>query len=149
MNIVTIIGRTTTDIELKTTNSGKMVCSFTLAVPKNFKKDEANFIPVVFWEKQAEALSKYVKKGQQIAVSGELTSRKYEKDGKTLTAYEVQGTQFTFCGAKQDGATNPTPKAENGTQGNTEAPMTYIPDAYMPKSAPAFEEIRDDADLPF
>ena len=56
MNTVIIIGRTTSDIELKTTNSGKMVCSFTLAVPKNFKKDEANFIPVVFWEKQAEAL---------------------------------------------------------------------------------------------
>ena len=149
MNTVIIIGRTTSDIELKTTNSGKYVCSFTLAVPKNFKKDEANFIPVVFWEKQAEALSKYVKKGQQIAVMGELTSRQYEQDGKTRTTYEVLGTQFTFCGAKQDGTTNPTPKAENGTQGNTEAPMTYIPDAYMPKAAPAFEEISDDSDLPF
>lgn len=145
MNTVILIGRTTSDIELKTTNSGKMVCSFTLAVPKNFKKDEANFIPVVFWEKQAEALSKYVKKGQQIAVQGELVSRKYEQDGKTRTTYEVQGTQFSFCGAKQEGATNSTTQAENATQGNTEAPMTYIPDAYQPK----FEEIREDQDLPF
>lgn len=145
MNTVILIGRTTSDIELKTTNSGKMVCSFTLAVPKNFKKDEANFIPVVFWEKQAEALSKYVKKGQQIAVQGELTSRKYEQDGKTRTTYEVQGTQFSFCGAKQEGATNSTTSKENTTQGNTEAPMTYIPDAYQPK----FEEIREDQDLPF
>ena len=130
MNTVIIIGRTTTDIELKTTTSGKSVTQFTLAVPKNFKKDEANFIPVVFWGQQAEALSKYVKKGQQIAIQGELTSRKYEVDGNKRTAYEVVGSNFSFCGTKNNSDTDNTADEKEVAQGN-------------------YEEIGEDEDLPF
>ena len=133
MNTVIIIGRTTTDIELKTTTSGKSVAQFTLAVPKNFKKDETNFIPVVFWGQQAEALSKYVKKGQQIAIQGELTSRKYEVDGNKRTAYEVVGSNFSFCGAK------------NNFEGNNAADeKEAVQNEYA-----NYEEIGDDEDLPF
>ena len=130
MNTVIIIGRTTTDIELKATTSGKSVTQFTLAVPKNFKKDETNFIPVVFWGQQAEALSKYVKKGQQIAIQGELTSRKYEVDGNKRTAYEVVGSNFSFCGAKNNSEGNNTADEKEVVQGN-------------------YEEIGEDEDLPF
>ena len=130
MNIVTLIGRTTSDIELRTTQSGQSVCSFTLAVNKNFKKDEANFIPVVFWGKQAETLSLYVKKGQQIAISGELTSRQYEVDGKKRTAYEVVGSAFDFCERKNEGATNSYPHNQTAPQGE-------------------YEEIGENEDLPF
>lgn len=133
MNTVIIIGRTTTDIELKTTTSGKSVTQFTLAVPKNFKKDEANFIPVVFWGQQAEALSKYVKKGQQIAIQGELTSRKYEVDGNKRTAYEVVGSNFSFCGAKNNSDTDNTAKEEDVSQGEFAN----------------YETIGEDEDLPF
>lgn len=132
MNTVIIIGRTTTDIELKTTTSGKSVAQFTLAVPKNFKKDETNFIPVVFWGQQAEALSKYVKKGQQIAIQGELTSRKYEVDGNKRTAYEVVGSNFSFCGAKNNSDTDNTAK-EDASQGEFAN----------------YETIGEDEDLPF
>lgn len=132
MNTVIIIGRTTTDIELKTTTSGKSVTQFTLAVPKNFKKNETNFIPVVFWGQQAEALSKYVKQGQQIAIQGELTSRKYEVDGNKRTAYEVVGSSFSFCGAKNNSDTDNTAK-EDVSQGEFAN----------------YETIGEDEDLPF
>jgi single-strand DNA-binding protein len=133
MNTVIIIGRTTTDIELKTTTSGKSVTQFTLAVPKNFKKDETNFIPVVFWGQQAEALSKCVKKGQQIAIQGELTSRKYEVDGNKRTAYEVVGSNFRFCGEKNNSGTDNTAKEEDASQGEFAN----------------YETIGEDEDLPF
>lgn len=136
MNITTLIGRPTTDIELKATTSGKSVCSFTLAVNKNFKRDEANFIPVVFWGAQAETLSAYVKKGQLIAISGELSSRSYEVDGKKRTAIEVVGDRFEFCERKGNTPTENTPTTQNGSQSLTEPYSNY-------------EEIPNDKDLPF
>lgn len=136
MNTIILIGRTTTSVECKHTTSGKAVTQFTLAVPKNFKKDETNFIPVVFWGQQAEALSKYVTKGQQIAVQGELISRKYEVDGNKRTAYEVVGEKFSFCGSKQDNGGNNTPIEENAMQND-----------FQPNTA--YEELAEDSDLPF
>ena len=133
MNVVTLVGRTTSDIEPKLTLSGKWVCIFTLAVNKNYKKDEANFIPCIFWGERAEALAKYVKKGQQIAVTGELTSRQYEVNGQKRTAIEVVGERFDFCGGKSDGATNSTPASESASNG---------------ASAANFEEVGEE-DLPF
>lgn len=130
MNIVTLIGRTTAKPELKMTTSGKSVCTFTLAVNKNFKKDEANFIPCIFWGERAEIICKYVDKGQQIAVSGELTSRQYEVDGKKRTAIEVVGDRFEFCGSKTEGSSAPAPA-----------------NAFTGK--PEYEEVGNEDDLPF
>lgn len=139
MNNIIIFGRPTTDIEEKQSTSGKTVVSFTLAVPKNFNRDEANFIPVVAWDKLAELLAKYAKKGQQIAIQGELTSRKYEdKQGNKRTAYEVVASNFELCGTKADGVTN-----------NNTTP--YMPSAYRPSqtSQTTLEDIIADQDLPF
>lgn len=69
MNKATIIGNTTKDIEVKTSKSGKPWCSFTLAVNKG---EKATFIPCVAFNKTAELLGKYVKKGNKIAVVGEI-----------------------------------------------------------------------------
>lgn len=123
MNSCSFIGRTTTDIELKTTASGKSVCTFTLAVKRPHAKEQTDFIPFTAWEKKAESLSRMVKKGQQIGVTGALTSRKYDdKDGKHRTAFEINVEDFFFCGAAD------IPKEEK---------------------KPNYEEIPDDADLPF
>ena len=132
MNVVTIIGRPTSDIDIKMTTSGKSVCSFTLAVNKNYKRDEANFIPCIFWGERAEALAKYVKKGQQIAVTGELTSRQYEVDGKKRTAIEVVGERFDFCGSKSDGATNSTPVSESAFNGASTANYEEVGEEDLP-----------------
>lgn len=133
MNSITIIGRTTSELELKTTNSGKMFCSFTLAVAKRFKREETNFIPVVAWEKQAEILSKYVSKGNLVGIRGELTSRKYEdNNGNKRTVYEVLAEEVELIGG----------------EGNTEnaAPSDNAPAFTAPAQ---FEDVTDDEALPF
>lgn len=133
MNVVTLMGRTTADIEVKMTPSNKSVAKFNLAVPSNFKRDETNFITIVAWGKTAELLGTHVKKGQQIAIVGELTARNYEdKQGNKRTAYEVVASSFYFCGSKSDNSQNAT--------------ASYIPEAY---TKPTYEEIKQDDDLPF
>lgn len=131
MNNITLIGRATKDIELKTTQSGKNVVSFTLAVPKRFKRDETNWIPVVAWEKQAEILSKYVAKGNMVCVRGELTSRQYESNSEKRTAYEVLVDEVELIGGKGENS------ASDGGSVNWQ------------RTTPQFEDVTDEDDLPF
>ena len=86
MNRAIIIGNLTRDPELRTTASGKSVCSFTVAVNRGFgDKKDADFIPVVTWEKTAESCAKFLAKGRKVAVSGRIATRNYEKDGRNET----------------------------------------------------------------
>ena len=90
MNSVNFTGNVCNDIELKNTPSGKAVVSLNLAVKRPYSKDTTDFIPLVCWDKSAEFLSRYARKGSKIAVSGKLTTRKYQdKDGHNRTAFEV------------------------------------------------------------
>ena len=68
VNSVILIGRLTKDPEIKKTSSGKSVASFTLAVNQRFNRDKTDFINCVAWEKTADYLGNYVKKGNLIAV---------------------------------------------------------------------------------
>ena len=98
-NTITIVGRTTADVELKTTTSGKSVASFTLA--NNGYNDATNFINVVAWNKTAELLAQYAPKGKQLAITGRLTTRSYEdKQGNKRTATEVVVNDFQLLGDK-------------------------------------------------
>ena len=72
MNSVQLIGRMTKDIELKRTQAGKVYCNFSLAVPREFNREEADFINCVAWEKKAETITKYVKKGHRFGIIGRL-----------------------------------------------------------------------------
>lgn len=92
------VGRPTDTIELKQTNSGKSVCSFTLAVDK---KEGADFLPMVAWDSTAETLAKFVHKGDKIAIHGEWHSRKYEVDGKNRTAFECTVQRVEFMSKKE------------------------------------------------
>ena len=88
-NIAGVIGRLTNDIEIKVTNSGKKVTSFTVA--SNGYGEDSYFIDCVAWEKSAEILEKYAKKGQRILVSGSLQTRTYDrKDGTKAKLTEIQ-----------------------------------------------------------
>lgn len=103
MNKIIIIGRLTSDPNLKATSSGIAVCSFTVAVnrPKNSKGESpADFIPVVVWREQGESCAKYLTKGIRVAVCGALQSRIYEKDGIKRTIYEVQAERVEFLERK-------------------------------------------------
>ena len=97
MNKVFLIGRTTDKPQLKQTPNGVSVATFTIAINRRFNSDQTDFIPVVVWRGLAENCAKYIEKGQQVAVSGELQSRRYEdKDGNKRTAFEVNAEDVEF-----------------------------------------------------
>jgi single-strand DNA-binding protein len=74
MNSINLTGNICNDLEVKSTQSGKSVLSFNLAVKRPFTKDTTDFIPVVVWDQGAEYLGKYGRKGSRVAVSGKLTT---------------------------------------------------------------------------
>lgn len=103
LNYSVLMGRLARDPELRRTNTGKAVATFTVAVD-NFGKDNgASFISCVAWDKTGEFVSNYFLKGSPIAVEGRLQTRQYEtKEGKKQTVTELVVTQAHFCGDKKE-----------------------------------------------
>lgn len=100
-NKVILAGNITRDPELRVTQGGKSVCSFTIAVKRRFQ-DVTDFHDCVAWDKTAESISKYFYKGKEILVEGELQKRSYEKDGQKRWVSEVRVENFAFMGRKED-----------------------------------------------
>lgn len=115
MNKVQLIGRLTKDPEVRYTNNNTAVANFTLAVNRRFKKEgqsEADFIPVVAWDKTADFCSKYFNKGLQVAVVGRIQIRSWDdNDGKKHYATEVVAEEVYFADSNK--------KTENTSTGNT------------------------------
>lgn len=139
MNSINLTGNICNDLELKSTQSGKSVITFNLAVKRPFTKDTTDFIPMVAWEKNAEYLSRYGKKGSRVAVSGKLTTRKYQdKDGNNRTAYEVVCDNVELMDSK------------NEAQGTFDAMGYQEPTPTFTKPVePNFEAVNADDTLPF
>ncbi len=90
MNNCSFIGRITKDLELRRMQTGKAVCSFTLAVDRPRVKDSTDFIDFVVFNQGAEYLTKYAHKGSKVSATGALTSRKWEdKNGNKRTSWEI------------------------------------------------------------
>ena len=106
MNEVILIGRVTKDIEVRKTQSGKSVASFTLAVDRRKKEDGADFIPCIAWDKAAETIARYVHKGDLFGVTGYIQTRSYEKDGRKNYVTEVVTTGFQFLERKREAASD-------------------------------------------
>ena len=108
MNKAILLGRLTKAPEIKYTQSGKAVASFTLAVDRRKSASgdsQADFISCVAWDKVAETIGNYCSKGQQIAVEGRIQSRSYEaKDGSKRYVTEVVVQNMYFCGRRSDNA---------------------------------------------
>lgn len=103
LNYVVEHGRLTADTELRRTDSGKAVVSFTIAVDKPGKDKGASFIPCVAWEKTGEFIHNYFGKGSAILLEGRLESRQYDaKDGQKRTVLEVVVSQAHFCERKKE-----------------------------------------------
>lgn len=97
MNKVFLIGRLTKAPELKTTGSGISVSTFSIAVTRRAKRDEADFLNIVTWRGLADNCGKYLSKGQQVAVTGEIRTRSYEaKDGSKRYITEIQADEVEF-----------------------------------------------------
>ncbi|WP_017416790.1 single-stranded DNA-binding protein [Clostridium tunisiense] len=106
MNKVVLIGRLTRDPILNfTPGTGTAVTKFTLAVNRIYKKEgqpEADFIPVVVWGKQAESTANHKRKGEQIAVSGRIEVRSYDKDGERRYTTEIVADEVYFIGSTKN-----------------------------------------------
>lgn len=106
LNQITIMGRMVREPELRNTNSGLAVASFTLAVDRDFKNDngekETDFIDCVAWRSTAEFVSKYFGKGSMAVVSGRLQVRSYnDKDGNKRKASEIVASNVYFADSKK------------------------------------------------
>lgn len=105
MNKVILAGRLVRDPELRYTQTGKAVASFTLAVNRRFshnnEQQTADFIPIIVWDKLAEVCSKHLFKGSQILVEGRMQIRNYDaQDGSKRYVTEVIAQELEFMGAK-------------------------------------------------
>ena len=151
LNKVFIMGRLTRDPELRRTQSGTAVTSFSLAVDRDFKSQggekETDFIDVVAWRTTAEFVSKYFTKGRMAIVEGRLQIRDWkDKDGNNRRSAEVIADNIYFGDSKRDGA-------PGGDYGNYSQPAYSSPAggyAAPMGSANGFAEIdEEDGDLPF
>ena len=129
LNKIVLMGRLTRNPELRLTNNGKAVASFTLAVDRDYTSGAdriTDFCDCVIWNQGAEFVNTHFSKGQMMALSGRLQSRKWEdRDGDKRTAWEVVADNVYFCGDR--------PK-ESSSYGDEK---------------PRFEELPDDGKLPF
>lgn len=104
MNKVFLVGRLTKAPELRTTQSGIPVATFTVAVTRRMNRDVSDFINVVTWRGLADNCAKYLVKGQQVSVAGELQTRSYDaKDGGKRYVTEVQADDVEFLAKPGEG----------------------------------------------
>lgn len=141
-NKVILVGNMTADPELKQTQGGTSVCSFSIAVNRRFSKDgeqACDFINIVAWRQTAEFVTRYFKKGKPILVCGSLQTRTYtDKQGEKRYATEVVADEVAFVGSN-----------ESGEAKNNAPAQPYVPNAYQTGSQAQFEEIPNDESLPF
>lgn len=106
LNKIIVCGRMTADPEMRSTQGGKNVTSFTLAVDRDFKQNgekETDFINCVAWNNTADFVARYFSKGNLAIVSGRLQTRRFEtQDGQKRTATEIVAENVYFCEGKKD-----------------------------------------------
>ena len=147
LNKVVLCGRLTADPELKQTQTGIAVVSFSLAINRRATKgadgtynSQADFINCTAWRQQAEFISRYFKKGSSLCITGSLQQNTWtDNNGQKRNDYRVVVDEAMFVDSRAESAGS----------------SSYVPDAYGSPSfssgaeAPNFEEIKTDDDLPF
>lgn len=123
LNHADLMGRLVADPELKTSRNGRSVTTFTLAVERDYKTEDGqrkpDFIDIVAWNKTAEFVCRYFRKGQLMVVSGRIQNREYEdRNGRKRIAFEIVADAAYFGGSKNEGG-NYTPEAETASQAST------------------------------
>lgn len=137
LNHITLMGRICNDIELRRTNTGVAVTSFTLAVDRDFKngsgEKETDFVDIVCWKNTAEFVANYFAKGRMAVVSGRLQGRSWtDKDGNKRKTMEVVADNVYFGDTKKEESSG------------------FADTAYAAAPAHDFAKIEDDdAQLPF
>ena len=150
LNKVVLAGRLTGDPELKQTQTGVSVTSFTVAINRRYAsknneqgEQQTDFISVVAWRQTAEFICRFFKKGSAICLTGSIQTRSWQDNqGQKRYSTEVVADEAMFVDSRNE---------NGGAQGG------YMPDAYnatpsyssKPSSAPNFEDLTTDDDLPF
>ena len=149
LNKVVLCGRMTADPELKQTPSGIAVVSFTLAVNRRYQSknadgaqaQQADFISVVAWRQTAEFISRYFRKGSALCITGSIQTRSWQdQQGQKRYATEVVADEAMFVDSKNDSG------AVGGQYTDSYNAPSY---SSSPATAPKFEELKTDDDLPF
>ncbi|EIM5198709.1 single-stranded DNA-binding protein [Staphylococcus pseudintermedius] len=148
INRVVLVGRLTKNPELRHTQSGKSVCSFTLAVNRTFTnaqgEREADFINCIAFKKTAENIINYLSKGSLAGIDGRIQSRSYEnKEGQRVYVTEVICDSVQFLEPK-----NTSQKQDGYTRGQNQSKQTQSEPSGQPLFANGPIDISDD-DLPF
>ena len=163
LNHIVIMGRLARDPELRHTQSGTPVASFTLAVDRDFKdkttgERTTDWIDVVAWRGSAEFVTKWFTKGRMAVVEGRLQIRDWtDKDGNKRRAAEVVADNIYFGDSRRDGDTGGGSYGGGsygggsyGGQSGRPAPSAPPADYGIPSGADQFSELADDdGDLPF
>lgn len=121
MNQVSLLGRLTKDPEVKKTQSGTSVCSFTIAVDRKYKDangaKQTDFIPCVGWRQVADIIGQYFHKGSRIGITGSIQTRSYDGQNGKVFVVEVLAEQIDFIDKRSDSEQQeqkpiPAPQAE-------------------------------------
>ena len=152
LNHIVIMGRLTRDPELRTTQAGVSVTSFTVAVDRDFggrdgSERQTDFIDCVAWRSTGEFVSKYFHKGSMMVVSGRLQSRKWQdREGNNRTSWEINADNVYFGESRRDGDSSRDSYSGNTYSSSYDSGRSSAP-------APAsntFVELDDgDGELPF
>lgn len=141
-NNVTMMGRIVNDLELKVTPTGTNVCSFRIAVERQYQtkgeERKSDFFNVVAWRSNAEFICKWFGKGRMILIQGELQTRQYtDKNGNPATWYEIIANRVCFTGEKKQENTvqqpplpPEPPQSTNSPAVDDTAPLAEAPDDY-------------------
>lgn len=124
INRVVVVGRLTRDAELKYAQSGLQICKFSVA--NNYRKksgeewvEEANFFDLVLMGRRAEALQRYLTKGTQVAVEGQLRQNRWEQDGQRRSKVEIMVDELQLLGGgSRDGGGSRGPAQRSGNYGS-------------------------------
>lgn len=132
LNRTILIGRITRELEVRKTQAGKSVLNFSVAVPRQYGKDETDFINCIAWEKTADFMSNYLKKGALISVEGRIQTGSYEgTDGKKVYTTDViaERVQALESRSQREGQTNTN---ESNVYKKEEEPVLDITSDHLP-----------------
>ena len=154
MNTVSLIGRLVKDLDLRYTQSGKAVATGTLAVNRRFKnasgENEADFIQIQIWDKSAENLASFTRKGSQVGVNGRIQTRNYEnKEGARVYVTEIVVENFTLLEPKQTTEQRPRESTRELQQEQKRSNFNDFNNTPDPFGSSGDSIHIDDSDLPF
>ena len=137
INNVVLVGRLTKDVEIKKTQSGLSVASFTIACDrrlsqeqKNNNEQSADFISCVAWRGSADFLGNYAHKGDTVGIEGRIQTRTYDRDGQKVYVTEIIANSVSILHSTQPRQTQPQQQAQNTAATQANDPMEEYLNGY-------------------